>query len=106
MAAGIPAEPFHLSAALAYQRGPLGVRLEGVYAAPQDRVTAAELPTDSYFLLNAAITYTVMRGPVTMDLYLKGVNLADTEAREHTSFLKDRAPLGGRGFVAGVKMTF
>jgi iron complex outermembrane recepter protein len=98
--------PFHLSTALAYQRGPLGVRLEGVYAAPQDRVANNELPTDSYFLVNAAISYTLSRGPITADLYLKGVNLTDAEAREHTSFLKDRAPLGGRGFVAGVKMTF
>ena len=98
--------PFHLSTALAYQRGPLGIRLEGVYAAPQDRISAAELPTDSYFLVNAAISYTLSRGPITTDLYLKGVNLTDAEAREHTSFLKDRAPLGGRGFVAGIKMTF
>jgi iron complex outermembrane receptor protein len=84
----------------------LGIRLEGVYAAPQDRISTAELPTDSYFLVNAAISYTLSRGPITTDLYLKGVNLTDAEAREHTSFLKDRAPLGGRGFVAGIKMTF
>ena len=45
-------------------------------------------------------------GPITTDLYLKGVNLTNAEAREHTSFLKDRAPLSGRGFVAGIKMTF
>jgi iron complex outermembrane receptor protein len=98
--------PFHLSTALAYQRGPLGMRFEGAYAAPQDRISSAELSTASYFLVNAAISYTLSRGPVTTDVYLKGVNLTDAEAREHTSFLKDRAPLGGRGFVAGIKMTF
>jgi iron complex outermembrane receptor protein len=98
--------PFHLSSALAYQHGPLGIRLEGIYAAAQDRISAAELPTDSYFLINAAISYTLSRGPITTDLYLKGVNLTNAEAREHSSFLKDRAPLGGRGFVAGIKMTF
>jgi iron complex outermembrane receptor protein len=98
--------PFHLSTALAFQRGPLGIRFEGAYAAPQDRISSAELSTASYFLVNAVISYTLSRGPITTDLYLKGVNLTDTEAREHTSFLKDRAPLGGRGFVAGIKMTF
>ncbi|MCW0221136.1 MAG: TonB-dependent receptor, partial [Prosthecobacter sp.] len=97
---------FHFTTAIAYQRGALGGRLEGVYAAAQDRVSSGELPTDSYFLLNAAVTYTVVRGPVTVDLYVKGVNLTDEEAREHTSFLKDRAPLSGRGFVTGVKLTF
>lgn len=98
--------PFHLTSGIAYQHGPLGARLEGVYAAPQDRISAGELPTDSYFMVNAAITYALARGPVTWDIYVKGVNLTEAEAREHTSFLKDRAPLGGRGFVAGVKMTF
>lgn len=98
--------PFHLTSAIAFQQGAIGARLEGVYAAAQDRVSSGELPTDSYFLVNAAITYTIVRGPVTVDLYVKGVNLTDEEAREHTSFLKDRAPLSGRGFVTGVKMTF
>ncbi len=98
--------PLHLTSAIAYQRGAFGARLEGVYAAPQDRTSAGELPTDSYFMLNAAVTYSLFKGPVSWDFYVKGVNLSDAEAREHTSFLKDRAPLGGRGFVAGIKMTF
>lgn len=98
--------PFHLSSAIIFQRGPLSARLEGVYAARQNDVSTNELPTDSYFLVNAAITYSLVRGPVSMDLYLKGVNLTDAEAREHTSFLKDRAPLGGRGLVVGMKTTF
>ncbi len=98
--------PFHLISAIAYQRGAVGARLEGVYAAPQSRVSAGELPTDSYFLVNASLTYTLSRGPLSWDIYVKGVNLTDTEAREHSSFLKDRAPLGGRGIVAGVKLNF
>ena len=98
--------PFHLTSGIAYLRGAVGARLEGVYAAPQSRVSAGELPTDSYFLVNASLTYTLSRGPLSWDIYVKGVNLTDTEAREHSSFLKDRAPLGGRGIVAGVKLNF
>jgi iron complex outermembrane receptor protein len=41
-----------------------------------------------------------------MTFYAKGVNLTNQEAREHTSFLKDIAPLGGRGVVCGMKLTF
>jgi iron complex outermembrane receptor protein len=37
---------------------------------------------------------------------VKGVNLTNEEAREHTSFLKDNAPLPGRGIVVGAKVTF
>ncbi len=98
--------PFHASAALDFRHGPAGARLEGVYSARQDRVADGELPTDGYFLLNAALTCTIHTGSITTDIYLKGVNLTNEEAREHTSFLKDIAPLGGRGIIAGVKLTF
>ncbi len=98
--------PFHALAALNFQRGDFGARLEGIYAAHQDRVADNELPTDSYILLNASISYTVHTGPVTTDIYVKGVNLTDEEAREHASFLKDIAPLAGRGVVVGVRTTF
>ncbi|HEX2748038.1 MAG TPA: TonB-dependent receptor, partial [Verrucomicrobiales bacterium] len=98
--------PFHASAALDYHRGPFGARLEGVYAGDQHRVADNELPTDGYFMLNAALTYTFKAGSTTTDVFIKGVNLTDEEAREHTSFLKDIAPLGGRGVVAGVKIRF
>jgi hypothetical protein len=36
----------------------------------------------------------------------EGVNLLDEDARIHASFLKDIAPLGRRGVVAGVRATF
>ena len=36
----------------------------------------------------------------------EAVGLGLEEAREHTSFLKDIAPLAGRGVVVGVKMNF
>jgi iron complex outermembrane receptor protein len=37
---------------------------------------------------------------------LKGTNLTDTEARVHTSFLKDIAPRPGRSFALGVRGYF
>lgn len=98
--------PFHASAALAYKLGDFGARVEGIFSASQHETADNELPTDSYCLLNAALTYQFKSGPVTTDVYIKGVNLTDEEAREHTSFLKDIAPLGGRGIVAGVKISF
>jgi iron complex outermembrane receptor protein len=45
-------------------------------------------------------------GATEANLYLKGMNLTDAEARVHTSFLKDIAPLGGRGVMCGVQWTF
>lgn len=98
--------PFHASAAVDYHRGPFGARLEGIWSASQHYVADNELPTDSYFMVNAAVSYALHSGSTKTELFLKGVNLTDEEAREHTSFLKDIAPLGGRGVVVGVKVNF
>lgn len=39
-------------------------------------------------------------------LFLRGTNLTDREARNHASFLKDIAPLPGRGITAGLRASF
>jgi len=99
--------PFRASAALAYEWSDrFNARVEGQYSHAQDRTAEFELPTDSYFLLNASASYRVKAGPLDFDLYLKGTNLTDEEARLHTSFLKDIAPLAGRGVLLGVRTTF
>ena len=98
--------PFRAQAALNYTRGGLGARLEGIYAARQNRTAEFELPTDSYFLLNASVSYRVPIGSALLDFYVKGTNLTDAAARLHTSFLKDIAPLPGRGVLFGVRAEF
>ena len=98
--------PFHVSAALDYHRGDFGSRIEGVFSGPQHRTADNELPTDGYFMLSASVSYTIRTRGVSTDVYVKGVNLTNEEAREHTSFLKDIAPLAGRGIVVGMKINF
>lgn len=98
--------PFHLTSALMLERGAFGARLEGIYAAPQSQLSMNELRTSSYFLVNLSLTYRIKQGPTTIDVFLKGMNLTNEDAREHTSVLKDRVPLPGRGLVAGMKLTF
>ena len=98
--------PVRAQAALNYTRGGLGARLEGIYAARQNRTAEFELPTDSYFLLNASVSYRVPIGSALLDFYVRGTNLTGAEARLHTSFLKDIAPLPGRGVLFGVRAEF
>ena len=98
--------PFRATAALDYQLHGWGARIEGQYAAHQDRHDINELPTDAYLLVNAALSYKLALGDVDTTFYLKGVNLTDEEARQSTSILKDVAPLAGRGLVAGVRAEF
>ncbi|MDP3854141.1 TonB-dependent receptor [Phenylobacterium sp.] len=71
----------------------------------QDEVAAFELPTDSYRMLNASL---VMRpfADKGLKVFVDARNINDTEAREHTSFLKDLAPLPGRNIRLGVGYTF
>jgi iron complex outermembrane recepter protein len=39
-------------------------------------------------------------------VFLDATNLTDREARPHTSFLRDVAPLPGRGLAFGVRAFF
>ncbi len=98
--------PFRVSAALDYANGPFSARLEGQYAAQQDRHANFELATDGYFLVNASVSYDLKLGGFDTTLYLRGTNLTDEEARQSTSFLKDIAPMAGRGVIAGLRTEF
>jgi iron complex outermembrane receptor protein len=71
----------------------------------QDRVTAFELPTDAYTLINASFSAKpfVDKGA---RLFVDADNLTGEEAREHASFLKDVAPMPGRSIRAGFAYSF
>lgn len=72
----------------------------------QNRISRNETATDGYTLVNASLSYRLQLGPTSLDLVLNGRNLADEDARIHTSFLKDVAPLPGRDVSLGVKLFF
>lgn len=81
-------------------------RVEGQYSARQNRTAEFEYPTDSYFLLSAGLSYKVPVGGLDTEFYVRGTNLTDAEARLHTSFLKEFAPLPGRGVLFGLRAEF
>jgi iron complex outermembrane receptor protein len=72
----------------------------------QDRVAGFETPTGGYTLLEADLAYGFSFGPTEIELFAQGRNLGDEEARLHTSFLKDRAPLPGRSVGMGLRAFF
>ena len=63
-----------------------------------------ELPTESYTLLSAEVSYAFDQPNVF--LFLRGTNLGDEDARQHTSPLKDLVPLPGRSVEFGVRYDF
>ena len=64
-----------------------------------------ELPTDGYTLVNLT-AWVKPFGDRPVRLFVEARNLADVEAREHVSFLKDIAPMAGRSFRAGISASF
>lgn len=99
-------------------RGKLGAKylfenasiyLESLFVGTQNRTAPSELSTDGYQLLNAGAAYQInpkSSSPVKWEIYGRGTNLTNEEARVHSSFLKDVAPLRGRAFLAGLKVSF
>lgn len=98
--------PARAGADLAWQRDGWRARLGAVHHARQDRVAEMERETPGYTLVNAHLSYHWDTPRVGWELFLDGTNLTDREARAHTSFLKDLAPLPGRGIAFGVRAFF
>jgi iron complex outermembrane receptor protein len=98
--------PARLHAGLHYAGRALTARTEVRHVMEQDRVGPFERPTDAYTWVNASVSYRLFLGERVLDLILRGTNLADAEARNHVSFLKDLAPLPGRDVRLSARLTF
>jgi iron complex outermembrane recepter protein len=98
--------PFRFTTGLHFAQGAFNARLEGQYAAEQNRHSADELATDGFFLMNASVSYDLQIAGVATTFYVRGNNLTDEEARQSTSFLKDIAPMAGRGVITGLRAEF
>ena len=98
--------PLRAGASLRFERGGLGLAIEAQHAFRQREVADGERPTDGYTMLDADASYTLERGTQRWLLFLRGSNLLDEDARQHTSPLKDELPLPGRSIAAGVRLEF
>ena len=77
-----------------------------VLVAKQTDSAPGEDDTDGYALLGLTLGYCLETRHATYDFFVRGSNLTDEDARLHTSFLKEIAPLPGRAFTAGVRASF
>lgn len=85
---------------------PLDWRLEVAGRLDQDRTGTNETRTDGYTVLNTAFTWRPFGEARDVALLLQGRNLTDEEGRNHTSLLKDVAPIRGREVRLGLSTTF
>lgn len=98
--------PLRFGGELGYDRGPFSSAVEVLRVERQGSTAAGERPTPGYLMLNAEIAYKFGSSPNSVEIALRGLNLLDQEARNHVSFLKEVAPLPGRGAMVSLRATF
>jgi iron complex outermembrane receptor protein len=98
--------PLRLGGQLNYRAGNYGAELRAAHYFKQDKIGVLETQTDGYTLVDAQLSYYLTTAGQDITLYLQGSNLTNEEARPHTSFLKDIAPLPARAFAAGIRAKF
>lgn len=99
--------PLRYGARFQYRGGRVLAGIEGAKYGSRERSGAFETPTEGYTMINADFLWRfAARRGAELELFASGSNLADREARKHTSFVKDLAPLPGRNYVLGVRSTF
>ncbi|MCW0235454.1 MAG: TonB-dependent receptor [Ferrovibrio sp.] len=84
---------------------PLDWRIEIAGRLDQEKVGANETRTDGYTVLNTAFTWRPFDNR-DVAVLLQGRNLTDEEGRNHTSLLKDVAPIRGREVRLGTSVIF
>ncbi|ATC88231.1 TonB-dependent receptor [Pseudoalteromonas arctica] len=98
--------PLRFGSQLSYQTDKLSAHIHVTRYQEQDRTAPQETATDGYTLVDASISYDLSVLNQDMSVYLRGTNLTDTEARVHSSFVKDIAPRPGRSFALGIRGYF
>ena len=99
--------PSRFGGELRWEREQWRASLGAVRYARQDRVATGETETAGYTLVDAHIAWHLdTAAGNAWEVFLDGSNLLDEEARAHTSFLKEVAPLPGRGLTFGVRTFF
>jgi iron complex outermembrane receptor protein len=99
--------PLRYGARVEYHDERLLIGFEAVRYGEQDEVAPFEDETPGYTLMNADARWRLngMSG-IELELFLNASNLGDEEARKHTSFVKDVAPLPGRNYTLGIRSRF
>ncbi len=72
----------------------------------QNDIAPLETSTSSYDMLDFYAAYTFEYSGTNFNVFIKGSNLLDQDARRHTSFLKNSVPQPGRSFILGLRSSF
>lgn len=98
--------PWRFGVRLDYQWQQVSANVSWTHVDEQKKLAPMETRTKGYNWLDATVTYHLPVASAQLALFVKAENLSDTEARVHTSFLKDIAPKPGRNISIGLRGTF
>ena len=99
--------PARIGSELRWERNRWRASVNALRVQTQDNVATFETATPGYTLVDAHVAWHFdTHNANAFEVFLDGSNLLDETARAHTSFLKDVAPLPGRGFTFGVRTFF
>lgn len=98
--------PLRFGSQFSYENEQLSAHVNITRYQDQNHISDYESATEGYTLIDANVSYDIQVLNHDIDLYLKASNLTDTEARVHTSFIKDIAPRPGRSIAIGVRGYF
>lgn len=96
--------PWRLGASIEARQASWLAGLEVIYNAEQDDISSFN--TAAYSMVNLNLLYRLSWQGMNFDLFARGTNLLDEDARKSTSFLAAFAPLPGRSLQAGLRMKF
>ena len=98
--------PLRLGGQIHHDWGGYSAELQATHYFEQTKIGALESATPGYTLVDARLGYHRSVAGQDLTFYLQGSNLTNEEARPHTSFLKEIAPLPARAITVGVRSSF
>jgi len=98
-------QPLRLGAELGYASDSWSAGVEAIYHAKQNDISSFQ--TDDFTMLNANVVFHLNdQGPLVWDVFMRGTNLLDEDARRSTSFRAAFVPMPGASLHAGLRARF
>lgn len=98
--------PLRMLGGIEASGGIVGGRIEVEHATAQRRIAVFEGDTDGWTMVNASINWRPLGQNSNTLISLSANNIFDVEARRHSSFLKNVAPLPGRDVRVTARLSF
>ena len=98
--------PLRMIGGLEANGGVVGGRVEIEHVTAQDRTASFETRTAAFSLINASLSWKPFGTDTPTTLMVQANNIFDVEARRHSSFLKNVAPLFGRDIRVSLRAAF